>query len=354
MIKLVSTETLEVMWTPVKGAELYETTAAQTKDVIHCNDTAPVCALSDLSCNTAYSVTVTPCSDLRGCNRTCKPQTHETGNLNTEEWLFLWNTQIVCKFIWSSDCASLSEAKKIQSMLKVTRYHSTIWKRLNKYGLCRRVTRRKPLLFSSLLLIWGKFSSYGSGFYLAKLLENTSCFTFCLLMWTELQVWISTFSKLSISSFAVMFHSVFVSLYFWSDQLFYVCLAAAPCTPEILNMTQTNSSTYRILFTTPNTPNTNYTITATGRYDRQSCQSTNSSCVLTQLPCGSVYEVTAVATTAVGKSLPGFSKTLETGMTVWLVTLLNPTTKCTIGPPNSNFNLSHMLKLHRAKAGLCF
>ncbi|XP_004542602.3 fibronectin type III domain-containing protein 7 [Maylandia zebra] len=165
MIKLVSTETLEVMWTPVKGAELYETTAAQTKDVIHCNDTAPVCALSDLSCNTAYSVTVTPCSDLRGCNRTCKPQTHET----------------------------------------------------------------------------------------------------------------------------------------------------APCTPEILNMTQTNSSTYRILFTTPNTPNTNYTITATGRYDRQSCQSTNSSCVLTQLPCGSVYEVTAVATTAVGKSLPGFSKTLETG-----------------------------------------
>lgn len=85
MIKLVSTETLEVMWTPVKGAELYETTAAQTQDVIHCNDTAPVCALSDLSCNTAYSVTVTPCSDLRGCNRTCKPQTHETGNLNTEK-----------------------------------------------------------------------------------------------------------------------------------------------------------------------------------------------------------------------------------------------------------------------------
>ncbi len=67
------------MWSPVKGAELYETTAAQTNDVIHCNDTAPVCALSDLRCNTAYSVTVTPCSDLRGCNRTCTPQTHETG-----------------------------------------------------------------------------------------------------------------------------------------------------------------------------------------------------------------------------------------------------------------------------------
>lgn len=78
-INLVSTETLEIMWRVVKGAELYETTAAQTDDVIHCNDTVPVCALSDLRCNTAYSVTVTPCSDLRGCNRTCTPHTHETG-----------------------------------------------------------------------------------------------------------------------------------------------------------------------------------------------------------------------------------------------------------------------------------
>ncbi|XP_045907964.1 fibronectin type III domain-containing protein 7 [Micropterus dolomieu] len=164
-INLVSTETLEIMWSPVKGAELYETTAAQTNDVIHCNDTAPVCALSDLKCNTAYSVTVTPCSDLRGCNLTCTPQTRET----------------------------------------------------------------------------------------------------------------------------------------------------APCAPEILSMTQTNSSIYRVLFTTPNTLNTNYTITAIGRYDIHTCNARNNSCELTQLPCGSTYEVTAVATTSVGRSLPGYSKPLETG-----------------------------------------
>uniref|UniRef100_A0A3B4UXC0 Fibronectin type III domain containing 7 n=1 Tax=Seriola dumerili TaxID=41447 RepID=A0A3B4UXC0_SERDU len=161
-IKLVSADTLEIMWSPVKGAELYETTAKQTNDVIHCNDTAPVCALSDLRCNTAYSVTVTPCSELRGCNRTCTPHTHET-----------------------------------------------------------------------------------------------------------------------------------------------------PCSPEILNMTQTNNSTYRVLITNPNTRNTNYTITAIGRYNTHACQTRNSSCELTELPCGSVYEVTAVATTAVGRSLPGFSKPLE-------------------------------------------
>ncbi|XP_063742740.1 fibronectin type III domain-containing protein 7 [Eleginops maclovinus] len=164
-IQLVSTETLEIMWSPVKGAELYQTTAAQTNNVIHCNDTAPVCALSDLTCNTAYSVTVTPCSELRGCNHTCTPHTQET----------------------------------------------------------------------------------------------------------------------------------------------------APCAPEILNMTQTNNSTFRIQITTPNTPNTNYTIKAIGRYATHTCQTTNSSCELTQLPCGSSYEVMAIAITTVGRSLPGFSKTLETG-----------------------------------------
>ncbi|XP_015812601.3 fibronectin type III domain-containing protein 7 [Nothobranchius furzeri] len=163
-INLVSTETLEVTWSPVKGAEIYETTAAETNDIIHCNDTAPVCALSDLSCNTVYSVKVTPCSELRGCNITCKPHTQET----------------------------------------------------------------------------------------------------------------------------------------------------APCAPEILDMTQTSSSTYTVLISTPNSVNTSYTVTAAGRSDNHLCQSRNGSCVLTQLPCSSIYEVTAVATTAVGNSLPGFSKTLET------------------------------------------
>ncbi|XP_041848243.1 fibronectin type III domain-containing protein 7 [Melanotaenia boesemani] len=163
--QLVSTETLEVMWSPVKGAELYETTAAQTNDVIHCNDTSPVCALSDLRCNTAYSITVTPCSELRGCNRTCTPHKHET----------------------------------------------------------------------------------------------------------------------------------------------------APCAPEILNLTQTSSSTYNVFITTPNSLSTNYTITATGRNSKQTCNTRNNSCELTQLPCGSIYDVEAVATTTVGKSLPGFSKSLETG-----------------------------------------
>ncbi|CAB1317135.1 unnamed protein product [Coregonus sp. 'balchen'] len=83
-IALVSTETLEIMWSSVRGAELYETTTEEFDDVIHCNDTAPLCALSDLRCNTQYSVVVTPCSEIRGCNRTCKPHTHETAPCSPE------------------------------------------------------------------------------------------------------------------------------------------------------------------------------------------------------------------------------------------------------------------------------
>ncbi|XP_077440799.1 fibronectin type III domain-containing protein 7-like isoform X2 [Vanacampus margaritifer] len=77
-VSLVSTETLEITWTASRGADLYETRAADISEVILCNDTARVCALSDLSCDSAYSVIVTPCNDMSGCNRACKAHTKDT------------------------------------------------------------------------------------------------------------------------------------------------------------------------------------------------------------------------------------------------------------------------------------
>ncbi|XP_074491159.1 fibronectin type III domain-containing protein 7-like [Sebastes fasciatus] len=77
-VSTVSTDTLEIMWTASRGAELYETRAADSSEVILCNDTAPVCALSDLSCDSSYSVVVTPCNDISGCNRACKAHAKNT------------------------------------------------------------------------------------------------------------------------------------------------------------------------------------------------------------------------------------------------------------------------------------
>ncbi|KAF4076633.1 hypothetical protein AMELA_G00217260 [Ameiurus melas] len=77
-ISLVSTETLGVTWPAVHGAEYYETVAADGSDTLHCIDTMPKCALSDLTCNSLYSVVIRPCSEIRGCNNTCTPNTQET------------------------------------------------------------------------------------------------------------------------------------------------------------------------------------------------------------------------------------------------------------------------------------
>ncbi|XP_034036700.1 fibronectin type III domain-containing protein 7-like [Thalassophryne amazonica] len=77
-VSVVSTDTLEIMWMSSRGAEVYETRATDNSEVILCNDTAPVCALSDLSCDSSYSVVVTPCNDISGCNLSCKHHTKDT------------------------------------------------------------------------------------------------------------------------------------------------------------------------------------------------------------------------------------------------------------------------------------
>ncbi|KAF7660954.1 hypothetical protein LDENG_00272170 [Lucifuga dentata] len=77
-VSLVSTDTLEMIWTPARGAELYQIRAVDNSEIILCNDTSPVCALSDLSCDTSYSVVVMPCNDIRGCNHACPSHTKDT------------------------------------------------------------------------------------------------------------------------------------------------------------------------------------------------------------------------------------------------------------------------------------
>lgn len=77
-VSAVSGDTLSITWTAARGAELYETRAADNSEVILCNNTAPLCALSDLACDTPYSVVVTPCNDVSGCNRACAAHRRDT------------------------------------------------------------------------------------------------------------------------------------------------------------------------------------------------------------------------------------------------------------------------------------
>ncbi|KAM5256243.1 fibronectin type III domain-containing protein 7 [Ctenodactylus gundi] len=68
---LVSSDRVEIVWSPVRGAELYETKAVAGYNVVECNDTAPACTLSALECDTKYNVTVYSFSEVRGSNMSC-------------------------------------------------------------------------------------------------------------------------------------------------------------------------------------------------------------------------------------------------------------------------------------------
>nr|XP_033771324.1 fibronectin type III domain-containing protein 7 isoform X2 [Geotrypetes seraphini] len=67
----ISSDTLEIVWSPVRGAEMYETKVDNGTHVNLCNDTDTICALSALQCNTYYNVTVYSFSEIRGSNTSC-------------------------------------------------------------------------------------------------------------------------------------------------------------------------------------------------------------------------------------------------------------------------------------------
>lgn len=85
----ISWESLMIVWTAVRGAELYEIQATDPSNyTVLCNDTSPMCVLSDLNCNTWYSVLVSPCNEARGCNRSCRPRLTETSKKKTQAHTF--------------------------------------------------------------------------------------------------------------------------------------------------------------------------------------------------------------------------------------------------------------------------
>ncbi|XP_012371418.1 fibronectin type III domain-containing protein 7 isoform X2 [Octodon degus] len=173
----VSSDRMEVIWSPVRGAELYETKAVAGYNVVECNDTAPACTLSALECDTKYNVTVYSFSEVRGSNRSC-----------------------------------------------ASRFITT-----------------------------------------------------------------------------------------------------APCSPEIKSISEDASSTISVRWRATNEDAT-YTVTAQGEKGRYRCSSKGEACSMGGLPCGSVFSVTAVAETEVGRSQPSYSVPLETvpccpaGLTITQVT----------------------------------
>lgn len=78
---LVSSDRVEIIWSPVRGAEFYETKAIAGYSVVECNDTAPACTLSALECDTKYNVTVYSFSEVQSSNMSCTSRFITTGTI---------------------------------------------------------------------------------------------------------------------------------------------------------------------------------------------------------------------------------------------------------------------------------
>uniref|UniRef100_A0A8D2J4Q2 Fibronectin type III domain containing 7 n=1 Tax=Varanus komodoensis TaxID=61221 RepID=A0A8D2J4Q2_VARKO len=159
----VSSDTVQIVWLPVRGAEMYETKAVDWAHELICNDTATVCTLSALQCNTQYNITVYSLSEIRGSNMSC-PSKH---------------------------------------------------------------------------------------------------------------------------------------------------VATAPCSPEIVSVSQDVVSVITVHWHANNNDAT-YTVTAKGEAGKWHCTSAGNSCTIHNLPCGSLFSISAVANTEAGRSLPSYSVPLET------------------------------------------
>ncbi|KAF5894692.1 fibronectin type III domain-containing protein 7-like, partial [Clarias magur] len=86
----------------------------------------------------------------------------------------------------------------------------------------------------------------------------------------------------------------------------------APCMPEQVTVSPSNSSSFNVSWTSANKA-ANYTVnvigTESGSY---TCQSSATSCQVNGLSCGSSYQVTAIASTSAGLSIPSYSMSFQT------------------------------------------
>lgn len=95
----------------------------------------------------------------------------------------------------------------------------------------------------------------------------------------------------------------------------------APCMPESVSVTPSNSSTINISWTATNKA-ASYLVNVIGSADGPfTCQSNATSCQVNGLTCGSSYQVISIASTAAGLSMPSYSISFLTGRQLSLAKL---------------------------------
>nr|XP_021323692.1 fibronectin type III domain-containing protein 7 isoform X1 [Danio rerio] len=321
-VSLISTETLEISWSAVRGAELYETIAADGSEQIHCNDTAPVCALSDLTCDSMYSVVVRPCSEIRGCNNTCPAHTRQTApcapvilsvtQVNSSTVQVFWtptNTQANYSIIAEGQTDSLSCSSSgtscymsvtCGSMYEVSAYATTTaGLSLPSYAVpletgpcCPEYLNVEQVTQSMTNVTWSP--AIGARSYITSLTSprghakchtmDTDCLLGCITCGTSYNV--------SLEAFSITGHKT---------ECTYQGFSASSCCPSSVKLYRMPNSTLRVNWRySPGLYN--YTADLYGTRSNYTCSSTAgaNTCDVSEILCGEVYTVVVAPLTKDG------------------------------------------------------
>ncbi|KAK9980103.1 hypothetical protein ABG768_013500 [Culter alburnus] len=324
-VSLISTETLEISWSAVRGAELYETIAADGSEWIHCNDTAPVCALSDLTCDSLYSVVVRPCSEIQGCNNTCSAHTRRTApcapvilnvtQVNSSTVEVFWtatNTQanysviamghndgVTCSSSGTSCYLSIS----CGSVYEVSAYATTTaGQSLPSYSIpletgpcCPETLTVEQVTQSMTNVTWSH--APGAGSYVTTLTSprghakchtmDTHCLLGCITCGTSYNV--------SLEAFSITGHKAECS---------YHGFSSSACCPSSVKLYRMANNTLRVYWRS--SPGLyNYTADLYGTRSNYTCSTTQGAtgCDVSDIMCGEVYTVMVAPLTQEGSKV---------------------------------------------------
>uniref|UniRef100_A0A672RTI3 Fibronectin type III domain containing 7 n=1 Tax=Sinocyclocheilus grahami TaxID=75366 RepID=A0A672RTI3_SINGR len=324
-VSLISTETLEISWSSVRGAELYETIAADGSEWIHCNDTAPVCALSDLTCDSLYSVVVRPCSETQGCNNTCSAHTRRTApcaplilnvtQVNSSTVEVFWmatNTEanytvIAMGLTDTLTCSSSGTSCYISvscgSTYDVSTYATTTaGQSLPSYSIpletgpcCPETLSVEQVTQSMTNITWS--AATGARSYVTSLTSprgharchtmDTHCLLGCITCGTSYNV--------SLEAFSITGHK---------SECSYHGFSASACCPSSVRLYRMDNNTLRVYWRS--SPGLyNYTADLHGTRSNYTCSATNGAhgCDISEILCGEVYTVVVAPLTQEGSKV---------------------------------------------------
>ncbi|NWZ99570.1 FNDC7 protein, partial [Nesospiza acunhae] len=322
-----------VSWMPTEGALTYSVTVSSGLLKLRCNTSSASCMVPSLQCSSEYDVSVTAHNDAGSSEPTdavslktipCAPvnisiEEDEPGHLLVS-WSSISLGHYYVVFVKSDDgleehCNTSLTQCHFQSECGFTYFISVF--AYNKAGqsplgdvlnyttapCCPGDFRAVFVSSDTVRVTWAPVrgadlyetrAAGGSGVLLCRD-TATACSLSALQCSTRYNITVYSFSEARGSSASCAPH----------------CVATAPCSPEIINISKEGLSVISVQWQ-PNNEEAMYVVTARGEAGLRHCTSTRNSCSLMDLPCGSAFSVSAIARSPAGQSLPSYSIPLET------------------------------------------